>query len=135
MTTLKLETILDSELNNQPATKADLRHLGMHFESKFAMVDARFEQIDARFTEVDARFTEVDARFTEVDACFARVDMRLVDLDTKISNLGTQIRLDLDEFQLKMETSMNRNFRQSAFTLIGFAFTAMAIMVAIPRFG
>jgi hypothetical protein len=128
MTTLKLETILDSELNNQPATKADLRHLGMHFESKFAMVDARFEQIDARFTEVDARFTEVDA-------CFARVDMRLVDLDTKISNLGTQIRLDLDEFQLKMETSMNRNFRQSAFTLIGFAFTAMAIMVAIPRFG
>jgi hypothetical protein len=128
MTTLKLETILDSELNNQPATKADLRHLGMHFESKFAMVDARFEQIDARFTEVDARFTEVDA-------CFDRVDMRLADLDTKISNLGTQIRLDLDEFQLKMETSMNRNFRQSAFTLIGFAFTAMAIMVAIPRFG
>lgn len=114
MTTLTLETILDSELNNQPATKADLRNLGMHFESKFAMVDARFEQIDARFK---------------------RVDMRLVDLDTKISNLGTQIRLDLDEFQLKMETSMNRNFRQSAFTLIGFAFTAMAIMVAIPRFG
>ena len=114
MTTLTLETILDSEFNNQPATKADLRHLGMHFESKFAMVDARFEQIDARFK---------------------RVDMRLVDLDTKISNLGTQIRLDLDEFQLKMETSMNRNFRQSAFTLIGFAFTAMAIMVAIPRFG
>ena len=121
MTTLTLETILDSEFNNQPATKADLRNLGMHFESKFGMVDARFEQIDARFTEVDA--------------CFDRVDMRLVDLDTKISNLGTQIRLDLDEFQLKMETSMNRNFRQSAFTLIGFAFTAMAIMVAIPRFG
>jgi hypothetical protein len=114
MTTLTLETILDSEFNNQPATKADLRNLGMHFESQFAMVDARFEQIDARFK---------------------RVDMRLVDLDTKISNLGTQIRLDLDEFQLKMETSMNRNFRQSAFTLIGFAFTAMAIMVAIPRFG
>ena len=114
MTTLTLETILDSELNNQPATKADLRNMGMHFESKFAMVDARFEQIDARFK---------------------RVDMRLVDLDTKISNLGTQIRLDLDEFQLKMESSMNRNFRQSAFTLIGFAFTAMAIMVAIPRFG
>jgi len=114
MTTLTLETILDSEFNNQPATKADLRNLGMHFESKFAMVDARFEQIDARFK---------------------RVDMRLVDLDTKISNLGTQIRLDLDEFQLKMETSMNRNFRQSAFALIGFAFTAMAIMVAIPRFG
>ena len=114
MTTLTLETILDSEFNNQPATKADLRNMGMHFESKFAMVDARFEQIDARFK---------------------RVDMRLVDLDTKISNLGTQIRLDLDEFQLKMESSMNRNFRQSAFTLIGFAFTAMAIMVAIPRFG
>ena len=128
MTTLTLETILDSEFNNQPATKADLRNLGMHFESKFAMVDARFEQIDARFTEIDARFTEVDA-------CFDRVDMRLLDLDTKISNLGTQIRLDLDEFQLKMETSMNRNFRQSAFTLIGFAFTAMAIMVAIPKFG
>ena len=128
MTTLTLEKILDSEFNNQPATKADLRNLGMHFESKFAMVDARFEQIDARFTEIDARFTEVDA-------CFDRVDMRLLDLDTKISNLGTQIRLDLDEFQLKMETSMNRNFRQSAFTLIGFAFTAMAIMVAIPRFG
>jgi len=86
----------------------------MHFESQFAMVDARFEQIDARFK---------------------RVDMRLAALDTKITNLGTQIRLDLDEFHLKMETSMNRNFRQSAFTLIGFAFTAMAIMVAIPSFG
>ena len=107
MTTLTLETILDSEFNNQPATKADLRNLGMHFESQFAMVDARFAQVDARLTE----------------------------LDTKVTNLGTQIRLDLDEFQLKMETSMNRNFRQSAFTLIGFAFTAMAIMVAIPRFG
>ena len=35
MTTLTLETILDSEFNNQPATKADLRNLGMHFESKF----------------------------------------------------------------------------------------------------
>ena len=107
MTILTLETILDSELNNQPATKADLRNLGMHFESQFAMVDARFAQVDVRLTE----------------------------LDTKVTNLGTQIRLDLDEFQLKMETSMNRNFRQSAFTLIGFAFTAMAIMVAIPRFG
>lgn len=113
MTTLTLETVLDSELNNQPATKADLRNLGMHFESKFAMVDARFEQIDARFK---------------------RVDMRLVDLNTKISNLGTQIRLDLDEFQLKMETSMNRNFRQSAFTLIGFALTAIGILAAVPIF-
>jgi hypothetical protein len=107
MTTRTLETILDSEFNNQPATKADLRNLGMHFESQFAMVDARFAQVDVRLTE----------------------------LDTKVTNLGTQIRLDLDEFQLKMETSMNRNFRQSAFTLIGFAFAAMAIMVAIPRFG
>ena len=107
MTILTLETILDSELNNQPATKADLRNMGMHFESQFAMVDTRFAQVDVRLTE----------------------------LDTKVTNLGTQIRLDLDEFQLKMETSMNRNFRQSAFTLIGFAFTAMAIMVAIPRFG
>ena len=127
MTTLTLETILDSEFNNQPATKADLRNLGMHFESQFAMVDARFTEIDARFTEIDARFTEIDARFD-------RVDMRLVDLDTKITHLGTEIRLDLVEFQLKMETSMNRNFRQSTIALIGFAFTAMAIMVAIPRF-
>jgi hypothetical protein len=111
---------LDSEFNNQPATKADLRNLGMHFESQFAMVDARFTEIDARFTEIDARFD--------------RVDMRLVDLDTKITHLGTEIRLDLVEFQLKMETSMNRNFRQSTIALIGFAFTAMAIMVAIPRF-
>ena len=87
MTTLTLETILDSELNNQPATKADLRHLGMHFKSKFAMVDARFEQIDARFTEVDA--------------CFDRVDMRLEALDTKITNLGTEIRQDLAAFNLR----------------------------------
>lgn len=48
MTTLTLETILDSEFNNQPATKADLRNLGMHFESKFGMVDACFAQVDAR---------------------------------------------------------------------------------------
>ena len=107
MTTLTLETILDSEFNNQPATKADLRNLGMHFESKFGMVDARFAQVDVRLTE----------------------------LDTKVTNLGTQIRLDLDAFEVRMEKSINRNFRQSAFTLIGFAFTAMAIMVAIPRFG
>ena len=104
MTILTLENIFDSEFNNQPATKADLRNMGMHFESQFAMVDARFEQIDARFK---------------------RVDMRLVDLDTKISNLGTQIRLDLDEFQLKMEKSINRNLRQSTIVLIGFALTAI----------
>ena len=104
---------MDSEFNNQPATKADLRNMGMHFESQFAMVDARFEQIDARFK---------------------RVDMRLVDLDTKISNLGTQIRLDLDEFQLKMEKSINRNLRQSTIVLIGFALTAIGILAAVPIF-
>jgi hypothetical protein len=99
MTTLTLEKILDSEFNNQPATKADLRNMGMHFESQFE-----------------------------------RVDMRLVDLDTKITNLGTQFRLDLDAFQVKMDKSMNKNFRQNTVTLIGFAFTSMAILVAIPRF-
>ena len=107
MTTLTLETILDSELNNQPATKADLRNLGMHFESQFAMVDARF----------------------------AQVDVRLIELDTKVTNLGTQIRLDLDAFEVRMEKSINRNLRQSTIALIGFALTAMAIMVAIPRIG
>lgn len=107
MTTLTLETILDSEFNNQPATKADLRNMGMHFESQFAMVDARFAQVDVRLTE----------------------------LDTKVTNLGTQIRLDLDAFEVRMEKSINRNLRQSTIVLIGFAFTAMAIMVAIPRFG
>jgi|GEM_PF-1238554 len=120
MTTLTLETILDSEFNNQPATKADLRNLGMHFESKFGMVDARFEQIDARFTEVDA--------------CFDRVDMRLVDLDTKISNLGTQIRLDLDAFEVRVEKSINRNLRQSTIALIGFALSAIGIIAAVPIF-
>ena len=64
MTTLTLETILDSEFNNQPATKADLRNMGMHFESKFAMVDARFAQVDARFTELD---TKIDRKFAEAD--------------------------------------------------------------------
>ena len=113
MTILTLENILDSEFNNQPATKADLRNMGMHFESQFAMVDARFEQIDARFK---------------------RVDMRIVDLDTKISNLGTQIRLDLDEFQLKMEKSINRILRQSTIVLIGFALTAIGILAAVPIF-
>ena len=99
MTTLTLETILDSELNNQPATKADLRNLGMHFESQFE-----------------------------------RVDMRLADLDTKITNLGIQFRLDLDAFQVKMDKSMNKNFRQNTVTLIGFAFTAIGILAAVPIF-
>ncbi len=85
----------------------------MHFESQFAMVDARFEQIDARFK---------------------RVDMRLVDLDTKISNLGTQIRLDLDAFEVRMEKSINRNLRQSTIVLIGFALTAIGILAAVPIF-
>ena len=107
MTTLTLETILDSEFNNQPATKGDLRNLGMHFESQFAMVDARFAQVDVRLTE----------------------------LDTKVTTLGTQIRLDLDAFEVRMEKSINRNLRQSTIALIGFALTAMAIMVAIPRIG
>jgi len=107
MTTLALETILDSEFNNQPATKADLRNLGMHVDSQFAMVDARFAQVDVRLTE----------------------------LDTKVTNLGTQIRLDLDAFEVRMEKSINRNLRQSTIALIGFALTAMAIMVAIPRIG
>ena len=107
MTTRALETILDSEFNNQPTTKADLRNLGMHVDSQFAMVDARFAQVDVRLTE----------------------------LDTKVTNLGTQIRLDLDAFEVRMEKSINRNLRQSTIALIGFALTAMAIMVAIPRIG
>jgi hypothetical protein len=106
MTTLTLETILDSELNHQPATKADLRNLGMHFESKFGMVDA----------------------------CFAQVDVRLTELDTKVTNLGTQIRLDLDAFEVRMEKSINRNLRQSSIVLIGFALTAIGILAAVPIF-
>ena len=106
MTTITLETILDSELNNQPATKADLRNLGMHFESQFAMVDARFAQVDVRLTE----------------------------LDTKVTNLGTQIRLDLDAFEVRMEKSINRNLRQSTIVLIGFALSAIGILAAVPIF-
>ena len=106
MTPLTLETILDSELNNQPATKADLRNMGMHFESQFAMVDARFAQVDVRLTE----------------------------LDTKVTNLGTQIRLDLDAFEVRMEKSINRNLRQSTIALIGFALSAIGILAAVPIF-
>ena len=106
MTTLTLETILDSEFNNQPATKADLRNMGMHFESQFAMVDARFAQVDVRLTE----------------------------LDTKVTNLGTQIRLDLDAFEVRMEKSINRNLRQSTIALIGFALSAIGILAAVPIF-
>ena len=106
MTTLTLETILDSEINNQPATKADLRNMGMHFESQFAMVDARFAQVDVRLTE----------------------------LDTKVTNLGTQIRLDLDAFEVRMEKSINRNLRQSTIVLIGFALSAIGILAAVPIF-
>ena len=106
MTTRTLETILDNEINNQPATKADLRNLGMHFESQFAMVDARFAQVDVRLTEID----------------------------TKVTNLGTQIRLDLDAFEVRMEKSINRNLRQSTIVLIGFALTAIGILAAVPIF-
>jgi hypothetical protein len=52
MTTLTLETILDSEFNNQPATKADLRNMGMHFESKFERVDIRLEALDTKITNL-----------------------------------------------------------------------------------
>jgi hypothetical protein len=52
MTTLTLETILDSNLNNQPATKADLRNMGMHFESKFERVDIRLEALDTKITNL-----------------------------------------------------------------------------------
>ena len=113
MTTLTLETILDSELNNQPATKADLRNLGMHFESKFAIVDARFEQIDARFTEVDARFTE---------------------LDTKITNLGTEIRQDLAAFKLEIRQTNIESVRTNIYIMIGFALTAIGAIIAAPIF-
>ena len=106
MTILTLETILDSELNNQPATKADLRNLGMHFESQFAMVDARFAQVNVRLTE----------------------------LDTKVTTLGSQIRLDLDAFEVRMEKSINRNLRQSTIVLIGFAVAAIGAMITAPFF-
>ena len=106
MTTRTLETILDSEFNNQPATKADLRNMGMHLESRFAMVDARFAQVDVRLTE----------------------------LDTKVTNLGTQIRLDLEAFEVRIEKSINRNLRQSTIVLIGFALTAIGILAAVPIF-
>jgi hypothetical protein len=113
MTTLTLETILDSELNNQPATKADLRNLGMHFESQFAMVDARFAQVDARFAQVDARFTE---------------------LDTKITNLGTEIRQDLAAFKLEIRQTNIESVRTNIYIMIGFALTAIGAIIAAPFF-
>ena len=106
MTTLTLETILDSELNNQPATKADLRNMGMHFESKFAMVDARFAQVDARFTE----------------------------LDTKITNLGTDIRQDLAAFKLEIRQTNIESVRTNIYIMIGFALTAIGAIIAAPFF-
>ena len=106
MTTLTLETILDSEFNNQPATKADLRNMGMHFESKFAMVDARFAQVDARFTE----------------------------LDTKITNLGTDIRQDLAAFKLEIRQSNIESVRTNIYIMIGFALTAIGAIIAAPFF-
>jgi uncharacterized protein involved in exopolysaccharide biosynthesis len=113
MTTLTLETILDSELNNQPATKADLRNLGMHFESQFAMVDARFAQVDARFAQVDARLTE---------------------LDTKITNLGTEIRQDLAAFKLEIRQTNIESVRTNIYIMIGFALTAIGAIIAAPFF-
>ena len=113
MTTLTLETILDSEFNNQPATKADLRNMGMHFESKFAMVDARFAQ---------------------VDACFDRVDMRLEALDTKITNLGTEIRQDLAAFKLEIRQTNIESVRTNIYIMIGFALTAIGAIIAAPFF-
>ena len=106
MTTLTLETILDSEFNNQPATKADLRNMGMHFESKFAMVDARFAQVDARFTE----------------------------LDTKITNLGTDIRQDLAAFKLEIRQTNIESVRTNIYIMIGFALTAIGAIIAAPIF-
>ena len=113
MTTLTLETILDSEINNQPATKADLRNLGMHFESQFAMVDARFAQVDARFAQVDARLTE---------------------LDTKITNLGTEIRQDLAAFKLEIRQTNIESVRTNIYIMIGFALTAIGAIIAAPIF-
>ena len=106
MTTLTLETILDSELNNQPATKADLRNLGMHFESKFGMVDARFAQVEARLTE----------------------------LDTKITNLGTEIRQDLAAFKLEIRQTNIESVRTNIYIMIGFALTAIGAIIAAPIF-
>ncbi len=113
MTTLTLETILDSEINNQPATKADLRNLGMHFESQFAMVDACFAQVDARFAQVDARLTE---------------------LDTKITNLGTEIRQDLAAFKLEIRQTNIESVRTNIYIMIGFALTAIGAIIAAPIF-
>ena len=97
---------MDSELNNQPATKADLRNMGMHFESKFAMVDARFAQVDARFTE----------------------------LDTKITNLGTDIRQDLAAFKLEIRQTNIESVRTNIYIMIGFALTAIGAIIAAPFF-
>jgi len=113
MTTLTLETILDSEINNQPATKADLRNLGMHVDSQFAMVDARFAQVDARFAQVDARLTE---------------------LDTKITNLGTEIRQDLAAFKLEIRQTNIESVRTNIYIMIGFALTAIGAIIAAPIF-
>jgi hypothetical protein len=113
MTTLTLETILDSEFNNQPATKADLRNLGMHFESKFGMVDACFAQVDARFAQVDARLTE---------------------LDTKITNLGTEIQQDLAAFKLEIRQTNIESVRTNIYIMIGFALTAIGAIIAAPIF-
>ena len=63
MTTLTLETILDSELNNQPATKADLRNLGMHFESKFERVDTRLEALDTKIANLGTEIRQDLAAF------------------------------------------------------------------------
>ena len=113
MTTLTLEKPLDNELNNQPATKADLRNMGMHFESKFGMVDACFAQVDARFAQIDARFTE---------------------LETKITNLGTDIRQDLAAFKLEIRQTNTESVRTNIYIMIGFAVAAIGAMITAPFF-
>lgn len=63
--------VLIEVMNENFATKSDLRELEQRMDAKFQAVDNRFQVLtqimESRFQAVDARFSAVDARFQELE--------------------------------------------------------------------
>lgn len=71
-------------MDDDYATKGELRQLSNQVDQRFSEVDQRFLAVDRRFDEVDRKFEAVNRRFDEIDRRFDQLDDRLKEMNTNM---------------------------------------------------
>jgi predicted nuclease with TOPRIM domain len=129
-------------LDNQLATRDELRTEIMAVREDIRALDAKFAAVDSRLTSLDAQFDhlemKMDLRFSESDLKMdlrfsesdAKMDLRFAESDAKMDRRFLQLDVRFADFESKLASSTRNLFIQ----LLGLQLSAAALVVAVSKF-